>query len=392
MPDALDENGLTIKTLAEIIADIENGMKAIYGDDISVASDSPDGQMINLFSQACIDLRELLSDIYSSLDPAQAAGVVLDQRVAINGVMRNPGTYTVVPESITVDRAVSLVGLDDEPAATAIPAGVYTIKDDAGTQFALIASVNLTTGTTVCNFRAVDIGAVEVAVGTITTPVTVIAGVTAITNLSGATTQGVDEETDAALRIRRQKSIANVSTGYLDSIEGNLLDVDGVSEAVVYENVTATTDGDSIPPHSIWAIVAGGADADIGQVLYAKKTAGAGFKGTEEVDILRANGSTYTVKFDRPSDESLWISFALDLPGGVIDTSAVKASIVENVSWAVGSDALADVITSYVKGLNPLYRITAMGVSDDNITYVEVLAAATKASRFIMSTARITIS
>ena len=53
----------------------------------------------------------------------------------------------------------------------------------------------------------------------------------------------------------------------------------------MYENYTDTTDGDGIPPHSIWAIVAGGTDADIGAVLYAKKTAGAGFLGDVSVNV-----------------------------------------------------------------------------------------------------------
>ena len=102
------------------------------------------------------------------MDPDQAQGRVLDQRVGINGIERKGGTYTVTPVNITVDRAVSLVGLDGEDSK----AGVYTVKDDAGTQFFLLTSASLAAGTHSLSFRAETLGAVLVSLGTITAAVT----------------------------------------------------------------------------------------------------------------------------------------------------------------------------------------------------------------------------
>ena len=388
MSDILDETGLTLKTLTEIIDELEAGLKAIYGDDINVASDTPDGQAIHLFAQAAADLREVVRDIYTSMDPDQSQGRVLDQRVAINGLERKGGTYTVTPVTITVDRAVSLVGLDGEESK----AGVYTVKDDAGTLFFLASSAALAAGAHSLSFRAENLGAVLVSLGTITTAATAIAGVTAINNSSGVTTQGVDEESDAALRLRRQKSIANVASSYLDSIEGNLLDVAGVSEALVYENYTDTIDGDGIPPHSIWAIVAGGADADIGAVLYAKKTAGAGFLGDVSVNVPRSNGRTYPVKFDRADDEDLYVKFSISLVGGMIDTDALATAIVEKVLFDLGENATGSVITGFIMTQNAKYSVTNMQVSKDGTTWLEVVSTDSKAGRFVMDTARINIT
>lgn len=394
MSDTLDDTGLTLQTLTDIVDDLTAKMQAIYGSDINVDPDSPDGQMINIFAQAAIDLREVLQAIYSGFDPDQASGVILDQRVVMNGISRKEGTYTKTPVDITVDRAVSLVGLDDETLLEAdFPTGVYTIKDDAGTQWVLLASVDLTAGLTSLSFRAVNIGAVLATVNTITTPVTVIAGVTAINNSSGVEVQGVDEETDTALRIRRKKSLSNSASSYLDAIEGNLLAVEGVTSATVYENTTGATDADGIPEHSIWAIVEGGSDADIAAMLFAKKSAGAGFYGATSVVITRSNGQLYTVLFDRPEDASLWVEFSLALPGGVIDTDAIKESIVQNVSWGLGQDALADVITSYVKSLNSNYRVTNMLLaSASGGPFTEIVTTPSKKNKFIMSTSRIAIS
>lgn len=396
MPDVLDENGLTIQTLTEIVANLEAGMKTIYGDDINVDPDSPDGQMINLFAQACIDLRELIEDIYTSMDPDQATGVVLDQRVAINGIMRNGGTYTIAPVEITVDRAVSLIGLDTHSADTSdlFPAGVYTVKDDAGTQFVLLDSVSIAAaGTATYDFRAVDIGAIEVEVGTITTPVTVIAGVTAIANASAASTQGVNEESDTALRIRRRKSVAIASEGYLDSIESNILALDGVTACVVDENATNVTDANGTPAHYIWVIVEGGDDDAIAEAIYATKSSGSGMRGSTVVSVPRPNSRTIDISFDRPTDENLYIRFnVVEKNGGVIDTANLAALIVENVIYNVGDSASADDITAYVKSVNTNYRVTAMEVSANGSSWYEVVAPTAVNYKFVLSTARITIT
>jgi uncharacterized phage protein gp47/JayE len=393
MSDVLDDTGLTLKALSDIIADLEASLKSIYGSDINVDPDSPDGQAINIFAQAAIDLREVLQNIYSGLDPDQANGVVLDQRVAYNGIIRTAGSFTIVPVDITVDRPVSLMGLDSDPNTVNIPSGVFTIKDNAGNQFVLLNSVALTAGLTSLDFRAVDLGAVAITVDTITAPVTVIAGVTAINNPGGASSPGVDEETDSHLRMRRQKSISNSASSYLDAIEGNLLAVSGVTAATVYENTGNSTDVDGIPANSIWAIVEGGSDADIAAMLFAKKSAGAGFYGADSVVITRSNGQLYTVSFDRPTDANLWIQFGLSLHGGIIDTASIKALIVSNIVWGLGQDALADVVTSYVKSLNSGYRITNMLLAAaSGGPFLEIVPTPSKKNRFVMATTRIAIS
>jgi uncharacterized phage protein gp47/JayE len=394
MPDTLDETGLTIKSLTELVTELTDDMKGIYGDDINVEPDTPDGQQINIVAQLGIDQREVLGDINSGFDPDQAQGRVLDQRVAINGIFRQGATFTQTPISITVDRAVTLQGLDDASEDIDIPSGTYTVKDDVGNQFCLLETEAIAAvGTYVLTFRAKDIGNVEVSVNTITTAVTAIAGVTAINNPSSPTVQGRDEETDASLRLRRRKSTAIVSTGYLDSIESALLALDGVTTAIVNSNDTDATDIEGTPPHTVWAIVEGGDPDEIGEVIYAKKSAGSGLRGDEEVIVPRPNWRTYTARFDRPDNQNLWIRFAIIVVGGgVIDADELKRLIVENVLWGVGESASADTIVCYLKTVNTNYRITGMELSDDNTIWDEVIDTANSASRFVNDIARIAIS
>ena len=394
MSDTLDDTGLTLQTLTEIVDDLTAQMQAIYGSDINVDSDSPDGQMINIFAQAGIDIREVLQSIYSSMDPDQASGVVLDSRTAINGIKRKGATFTITPVNITIDRALSLVGLDDSSESTTIPSGVFTIKDDAGTQWVLFASVTESVpGTYSLSFRSSNIGAVLATIGTITTAVTVVAGVTAISNTSGVTVQGEDEETDTELKIRRAKIIAYDSIGYIDSLRASLLNLDKVTLAEVYENTSAAVDSDGIPAHGIWAIVQGGVAADIASTIYAKRPSGIAMKGSVSHSVTRVNGLLFTVLWDVPSSVNLYIEFTISLYGDTIDTAFLASEIVANITYGLGVDASSDNIVTYLKGLNPKYTITGMLLSlTGSSGWAETIACPTKASIFALDTARIAIT
>ena len=58
--------------------------------------------------------------------------------------------------------------------------------------------------------------------------------------------------------------MANPSQTIIESLTGGLASVPGVSLVRVYQNDTNETDANGLPPHSIEAVVQGGADYDIG--------------------------------------------------------------------------------------------------------------------------------
>lgn len=349
MPDKITATGLTVKTLTQIKTDLETELKAIYGDDINVDSNSPDGQLINILAQFGTDIRELAVQINNGFDPDQATGRILDQRVTINNIERQGGTFTIQPITITVDSTVTLDGLDDE--FNNINGTGYTVQDDAGNEFILVDSETFTVGSYSRNFRAREIGAAETTVDTITNPVTIVLGVTSVNNPSAALSTGQDEETDAELRTRRQQSVAINSTGYLNGLLAAVLNLDGVSEAVIYENFTNSADANGIPAHGIWLVVAGGANTEVGNQIYAKKSYGANMKGSVEVDITTASDYTFTAKFDRPTATDLYIRFDLqavvDSPS--FDLSAVKEYIVANLTYNIGEYAETSRITQIAR-------------------------------------------
>lgn len=396
MADTLDANGLTVKTLTEIKTELEADFRSIYGDDINIDQNSPDGQMIGIMAQLAVDLRELIVGINNNFDPDQASGVLLDQRAAINRVTRQGGSYTIQPIDITVDATVTLDGLDGDYS---LANGVgFTVQDDSGNEFILSDTVTLTAGTHTKNFRAREIGDVQTTIGTITNMVTIVLGVTAVTNSSGALQTGADEESDASLRIRRAASVAISSTGYLNAIEAEILSIDGVTNAKVYENFTSVEDADGIPAHSVWCIVEGGANEDIADVIYNKKSYGSGMKGDVEVMVTRPSGGDFVAKFDRVTAESLHIRFDVQktISTAVFDQAKIKQSIIDAISYGIGDFSETSALTG--AALQAIIDNGGGGVpvnmevSNDGSAWLDYLTTAAKDNKFVLDSSRITIT
>lgn len=386
MPNSFDGNGLQVITQNELVDNLTESFQEIYGADINVESNSPDGQIINIFAQALEDFYEQLSNVYASFDPDQAIGAVLDQRCAINGIQRKGGTYTYVTIDVTADRSVTLDGLDD-----VAPEQAYTISDNEGNLFVLSATSSINTGTSQLIFRALNVGNVEVLPNTITTPVTIILGVTSVNNPGGALAQGVNEETDAELRERRKQSVSISNQGYTDGLLAALLNIEDVTSANVYQNRGSSTDADGIPGHSIWVVVRGGDNAEIGAVMDNKVPGGVGMKGSTSVSVPQSDGSTATYYFDRPTQELLYATIDITPLGGqVIDTDALKESIVNHFNFGPNQTVDSSSIICYIKSIQDNVAVTCE-ISTDESTWGAVATPSTKDKYFYLTTASITI-
>ena len=117
VPDLIDANGLQVASATELTAQLTSGLQLIFGADANFDPDSPDGQMIGNYVQVAVDARGVLVQINASFDPDQAIGVILDSRVALNGLIRQGGTYSTTNETIVVSSACTLQGLDLYPTA-----------------------------------------------------------------------------------------------------------------------------------------------------------------------------------------------------------------------------------------------------------------------------------
>lgn len=361
MPNSLTSAGLTTATGAELTTAQQTSFQAIYGPNISLGSDTPDGQIIGIWVQSVVDVLNLITQVYNSFSPDFAIGAVLDQRVAINGIQRQAGTFTVTPITIVTSTSVNLYGLDQTAQQ------VYTVSDSAGNLWELeTTQLGVAAGTNVFSFQAASPGAVTTTPNTITVQVTIVLGVTSVNNPTTYTTLGENEESDAALRIRRQISVSLASQGYLQGLLAALENINGVTSAYVYENVTGSTDGNNVPGHSIWVITAGtGAPASIAQAIYTKRNAGCGMKGSQSFVITQVDGTLFTVLWDDVVTVNLFIRFTATSLNGVnppniqIIRAGLPTGFVPTVFEEVNINALA----TEVQILDPNTLVTNAGFS-----------------------------
>lgn len=388
MPNILDENGLQIKSFNEVKEDLSAGMREIYGNDINIDSNTPDGQLINILSQTIIDLLEIILQVYNSFDPDTAVGTVLDQRVALNNIVRKGGTYSYTNIAVTTTSACTLNGLNTVDAETA-----FTVSDAQGTLWVLTSTQTpASAGTYTYSFRAKEIGAVESLPNTITTIVNAVVGVSAVNNPASLTVKGENTETDAELKARRKESIGIASQGYREALKASLLNVPDVTYAQVYENDSNATDADGIPGHSIWAIIQGGTDAEVAQVIYAKRNGGCGMKGSTTYNVVRSDGTTFQVAWDRPSTTDAYIEFDITpIVSHTIDTNAIKLALV-NANIGIYEPLDINKVTTIVKEVDADIIVTDCQVSTDGTNWYDIIYPTTKKDRLEIATSRITIN
>ena len=358
-PNSIGPTGLTTATATELQNQLTANYESIYGADINVASDTPDGQTIGNFVQEVVDVEDLIAQTNAQFDPDQAVGVLLDQRCAINGVIRQAGTHTITPITVVNSASVNLYGLDQTAQQ------IYTVSDNAGNLFQLqTTQLGVAAGTHVFNFQAVDPGAVLTVPNTITTQSTIVLGVTSVNNPTVAISTGIAEESDATLRVRRQQSVSKSSQGYYASLLANLKNIPGVTTAQVYENRTGTTSDSGIPGHSIWVVVGGSASAsDIANVIYAQRNAGCGMFGDITFVITQVDGTMETIMWSDVIEQPLFIFFTATSIDGVNspNIAAITSGLPTSYSQQVYSEVNINGLATAVQAIDPNTLVTNAG-------------------------------
>jgi uncharacterized phage protein gp47/JayE len=94
----LDENGLTIKRLPEVLADLVASEQANIDPDISTRDDELLGQLNNIFAAAITEQWELTQAVNDNFNPLKAEGKNLDDLGAITGTVRQAGAKSSTPD------------------------------------------------------------------------------------------------------------------------------------------------------------------------------------------------------------------------------------------------------------------------------------------------------
>ena len=271
-----------------ILEMLKSEFRNIYGKDIYIEPDSQDGQWLTIQALALFEMAQVAAKIYASFSPTTATGDALTRNVKINGLRRKSATYSTAELKVVGENG------------TRIPIGSLA-KDKAGNKWQTTADVTIgATGEALVNAQATEIGAITALANTITEIATPQKGWQSVTNPADAL-EGVAVETDFELRLRQSRSVALPSQTINEGILGAIFSLENVQRAKLYENDTAETDANGLPPHSINAVVYGGDAGEIAQVIANKKTPGTKAFGDVCVEIVDRYNNKTSYCFSRPT-------------------------------------------------------------------------------------------
>lgn len=284
------DTGVIVPDTAALKTAVENEYKAALGANLDTDAATPQGRLIASETDTRAAVLRFCALMANQINPDIASGTFLDAVSMLSGISRQGAYSTAVTATIS--------GVP----GSIIPAGSQA-KTEAGDIFQLENSATIGAGGTVtATFLSLETGPVPCAAGALAQIVSPVSGWETITN-GAAGTIGADMESDADMRARRKASLYQGS-GYIQSMYRALYYVDNLKSAYIYENKTAnseTTDGITIPGHSLYIVADGGTDADVAQAIFETKSAGCGLSGTTTVAVSGEYGQSYEIKFSRPT-------------------------------------------------------------------------------------------
>ena len=382
---SISETGIIVADTQNIKSEIENEWRAIFGNQLSLEESTVQGRIIELLTASRKDCVSSMALVANQINPNVATGTFLDSIGQLFYIERVGAVATFVGN-------VTMEGTPD----TTVPTGAIA-TDTSGNQYALSAQVTFgSDGKAFGNFVNIQSGAIPCPAHTLTTVDPQYSNWQSVYNGSNGTV-GAEEESDYTLRFRIENSKAKYSQGYLSSIYSALYDINGVKDVLVLENPTSnpiSSDnelnipvpaGETISPHSIFAVVYGGSSdgsfyQQVAKAIMLKKSLGCGMQGStvypdnvQTVNVLDTGDdgtvfSTYPIVFNTPEPVPIYINVSVnntgysgeDLPADVKNVlsnwfsgNITDAGIEQvGIGYSISPFTMSTVLTSQMSGIS----------------------------------------
>jgi len=331
-------NGFQMPSQAEIVEQLQTDWRRIYGEDIELDSNTPDGQLIGILAQREADQNELIKNLFASLFPSTAEGVYLDYNLDLIGTWRKTGK----PAQVNIN--VSFTG------QRTIPAGTFsiTIREVIFTNDSDIVMQG------VYSFTAVETGAMQILQADKPIMNTLVAGVD-LTVVS-TTNSGSDSEDDTSFRDRWQRFARRRehSATYIESI---LMQLEGIDDCRVYEVTNVPYGG--LPINCIYAVIKnGGFDkAQVLDLIYGAKPPGirSYFTDTAEDQQKAYGAGEIIIGFDLAKYKTITnytFNFSSKLRKTQIQDDLVLG-ILQQIRFGIGETVYASDVDNFVMKAQP---------------------------------------
>jgi len=334
MSAVITKYGVQASTQAEIMRNLATAYRTIYGEDIELEPNTPDGQVIGIFAQMMSDYSELMLNLFASLFPSMAEGNYLDWNLDLINMRRVTGSPAAVN-----------LRLDFE--------GTYDIE--AGSYVAAIQGVNFTNDKAITTaglyaFTAADSGSMQFVQNEPVNVITPVIGITA--SYASTISNGAEYESDTNFRRRWRDKVMNRSRS-ATQIAMAIEQIDNVEDCKVYDIYGGSYDG--IPTNSIYAVVRKGTfDYDkVLEAIYRMKPPGIrsyyNHRGREYVNKLFGEG-LINIGFDFATTDTIPASgfkFSYRASNAEVN-NAIVLDIMNDMRFGIGEPVFVSDVERFV--------------------------------------------
>lgn len=245
----ITSSGVIIPDTAEQRTAVENEFKAVFGQDLDISPETPQGVLITMETENRDAIVRNNAELANQINPDLAGGVFLDAIWALMGGERRDATRSILTQ-------VQFGGVP----GTIIPKGAQAETLAGDTFFTTKSLIIGKNGTVSGDMRAVETGPVECPAGQMMTVASSVLGWETVTNPTGAVT-GRIAESDLQSRRRRKLTLAKNTVSVGEAMTSALYELEGVRSLAYRENYTNTpmaANGITLVPHSVYVCVEGG--------------------------------------------------------------------------------------------------------------------------------------
>lgn len=360
MMAGLTREGFTALSYQELKKRISTRLNT-FSPGIDLSTESPDGQLVEIFSFELAQAWNELDLVYNSYNPNIATGAGLRNIGLISGLPYGAATRSQV--------TVELGGT----AGTIVPKGSIAAnmqgKELVTTFDAIIPSSVLAVAKTS--------GGVSVGVGEVSTVISAVSGWDTVNNpvagLAGSVAQ-----TEPQYRNLRNKTVMRNHTGVEEVIRARLLEELGIEQTAIVNNDSLDeTDPDGTPPQTIHVVIGeienNVTDLEIARVILRTKGLGCPTYGTTEVVLDDSQGNPHKVRFSKATTKNIFVSVEvkfLDSDSGGA-TESIREALVEHINSLAAEE---DIVWSRLFGLITPYakaQVNKLELSTDGDSFVQ---------------------
>lgn len=324
--------GIVVPSPAAVLAGVQADLNAAFGGNLNFTNlNTPQGQLASSQAAAISNAYALFAMLVNGVDPDLNSGFMQDVIARIYFLNRSLGSPTVV--SCTCNGE----------AGTNIPTGnpaTPQARDTAGNLYYCVQGGQIPVGGNITlSFANVVNGPIACPSGTLTTIYQAVTGWDSITNPSDGV-PGANTETAQALEFRREQSVAANAHGSADAIYGEVINLPGVTDAYVYENVTDSpifvgSTNYELLPHSVFVGVIGGDPQSIANAIWLKKDLGCNMNGNTVETVVDENYAfpmpQYSITFNDNAENVATFDFVVN----IVNSASLPSTIVADVTAAI---------------------------------------------------------